>query len=124
MKFTKYPLLLILATLLIGFAPELSAKSHHRKYHKSSKRTSLAMSLNVNAGTPVYQPAPVYYTAPSYYQPTYTTTTVVRQYPQQAYYEQLVVSQPMPVQQVVVQQPQARPSVGFSISPFFSFWSN
>jgi|GEM_PF-7127072 len=118
MNFIKYSLLFILPLFLLSFMPELSAKSHHRHYHKRSTKTSVSLNVNMDARRPVY-----YNPAPLYYSPGYT---VVTQYEQPTYYEQVTVVRPYPapvVQQVIV-QPQPRPVVGISLFPFFSFWGN
>ena len=110
MKLLKYSLFLFLPVLFVlGFIPELSAKSHHRHHHhRKTTRSSFSFNLNLDARP--------YSTG---YAVVQQPTTYVVQSP--AYYEQVTVvrSYVASVSPIIVQRP--APSV--YLLPSFSYWS-
>lgn len=118
MKLLKYCLFIFLPVMFIlGFIPELSAKSHRNHHSRKTTRTSFSFNLNLDARparsvgyTVVQQPTTAYVVQ----QPT----TYIVQSP--GYYEQVTVVQPYvnPINPVIVQ----RPAPSLYLFPSFSFW--
>jgi hypothetical protein len=113
-KFASFVLLTIL--MICAFAPELSARGHHRNHYHTKKYrssyTSFGFNLNLN-------PTPNYYTSTYVVQPpVYERVTYVQPQPVSYYYypqyEEVIVQR---------QRPTYYSSPQVYVQPQFSYWN-